>query len=192
MSSRQRLQRVFFALWPDEAFCTRLHIAAVPLLERLEGRRSAAVDWHVTVCFIGSVNEAVLATLQTGAGALEPCGFALQFDRLEYWKEARVVAITATAVPPAALELAQALRSLMRSVGLTPDERPLRPHLTLMRGVAPRVWSVVHAGRDQRLNDGLDFNARAFYLACSEPNAHSPERVQYSRLASWPLTPLAV
>ncbi len=123
--------------------------------------------------------------------------FALQFDRLEYWREARVVAATAREVPASAVELALALRSLARSIGLEPDDRPLRPHLTLMRGVNPLAWQM--AGRMARIRAGLRADLAScpseLHLAESRASERSAvgrhrsaaRRVQYVSLASWPL-----
>ncbi len=202
-AERVRLRRVFFALWPDEQFCVRLSAAAAQL-GRLEGRRAVPEDWHVTVCFIGSVNEAELAALQSGAAAVSARGCALQFDTLEYWQRARIVAATASQIPAAAVELAQALRALARSLGLTPDDKPLRPHLTLMRGVSPRAWQALGETRSQSLGARLDLISSAFYLAESRASARADSGAgggeqsgrcappkdavrggSYSRLASW-------
>jgi nicotinamide-nucleotide amidase len=209
-ADRARLRRVFFALWPDEQFGARLSAVAAELLGRLEGRHALPADWHVTVCFVGSVNEAALTALQAGAAAVTARSCALQFDGLEYWQQARVVAATASQVPAAAVELAQALRALARSLGLAPDEKPLRPHLTLMRGVSPRAWHALYDARSRSLGAQLDLISTAFYLAESrasagtesgagdagggrgrsgrrEPPKDAVRGASYSRLASWPL-----
>jgi RNA 2',3'-cyclic 3'-phosphodiesterase len=194
---RVRLHRVFFALWPGAPFRDALGAVATRLLERVEGRRLGIDDWHVTVCFIGAVNEGVLAALQASAAAVAPEPFTLRFDRIEYWPEARVVAATASQVPTAAVELSSVLRELARSLGLAPDEKPLRPHLTLMRGVNPLAWQMNRDAPGARLEPELVFMPYALHLAESRPAAHrsgasnalhvAAGAPSYARLASWPL-----
>jgi len=194
---RVRLHRVFFALWPGIQFLHDLGATSTRLLERIEGRRLTPDDWHVTVCFIGSVSDAVLAALQASAAAVASAPFPLRFDRIEYWPEARVVAATAREVPAPALKLASGLRELTRSLGLAPDEKPLRPHLTLMRGVNPLAWRMNQDSRGASLEPELVFVPDTLYLAESRPApdrsgaAGAPEAIvrapSYLRLASWPL-----
>jgi len=194
---RVRLHRVFFALWPAAQFRHELEAVAGRLLERVEGRRLAIDDWHVTVCFIGAVNEVTLAALQASAAAVASEPFTLRFDRIEYWSEARIVAATASQVPTPAAELSSVLRELARSLGLAPDEKPLRPHLTLMRGVNPLAWRMNRDAPDARLEPELVFVPDALHLAESRPAAPrssaggalhvAAEAPSYARLASWPL-----
>jgi 2'-5' RNA ligase len=193
-TERSARRRVFFALWPDDEFSARLASASEPLLSGLEGRPLDAADWHVTVCFIGSVDETVLITLQERAAALSAPSFALRFDRIEYWPEARVVAATADHVPAAALDLARALRELARPIGLFPDDKPLRPHLTLMRGVQPLAWRAAQQSRAQALKLELAFAPCELHLAESRPSdgramdeAGVPAARKYASLARWPL-----
>src|SRR6202034_4414710 len=49
------LRRLFFALWPEVGWCSRLMQAAAPALAAAGGRALALADWHVTLCFLGAV-----------------------------------------------------------------------------------------------------------------------------------------
>src|SRR5262249_6920388 len=133
--------------------------------------------------------------LQELAGALAASAFALQFDRVEYWPEARVVAATADQVPAAALDLARSLRELARSIGLFPDDKPLRPHLTLMRGVHPLSWRAAQQARAAALMLELAFAPHELHLAESRASggrasdeAKVPAAHKYVSLARWPLS----
>jgi 2'-5' RNA ligase len=181
-------RRVFFALWSTERLRQRLIAAVAPLLAGVPGRPVAPADWHVTLCFLGAVDELVLGSLQAGAGQIDAGVFALQFDGIEYWQRARVITITAAVVPQPAQDLAAALRDLARSAALTPEERPLRPHVTLMRGVSARAWRDFCAGADQPGHTfaagwaasgqggptDLTLEARELHLAESREPANAP------------------
>lgn len=164
-------------------------------MDGIEGRRLGRDDWHVTMCFIGGVSEALLAALQASTAAVAAAAFTLRFHRIEYWAEARVVAATAREVPAAALELSSALRGMARSLGLSPDEKPLRPHVTLMRGVNPLAWQMSQNEACSWLDPELKLTPDALYLAESRPTApradlaSTPEAtvLSYARLTSWPL-----
>jgi RNA 2',3'-cyclic 3'-phosphodiesterase len=204
-------RRLFFALWPDDAWSARLIEAAAPVLDGAGGRALARVDLHLTLCFLGAVDEAQRAALCVRAGQIEAASFELDFERLELWRQAGIVAATVARVPAAAVELAQRLATAARAVGLTPDPKPWRPHLTLMRGLtaqrlaarasagqlAADAWPALHL----RLpvvrfylaeSQGLGAPARvapAPAPAAAEPAAVAAEVRRYARLASWPLRP---
>ncbi len=190
-------RRLFFALWPDAPWCSRLIAAAAPLLDAAGGRALAQVDLHVTLCFLGAVDAARSAALGVRAGQIEAAAFELEFDRLEFWREAGIVAATVARVPPPAMALAQALAAAARQVGLAPDPKPWRPHLTLMRGLTAQRLAAQPL--PVRGTDGawpvlrLRLPVARFYLAESqglgaqaEAGAEVP---RYALLRSWPLRP---
>ena len=182
------MQRLFFALWPDSLWSERLLSAAKPLLGGAMGKVQASVDLHVTLSFLGAVEAEQVARLRECAGAIEASAFELLFDAFEYWPQARVLAATCAAVPPAAGELARLLHAAALGLGLRPDLKPWRPHLTLLRARAADD-ARIEAVRWPSL--ALRFEARQFYLAQShELVAHTGAPVQmqrYSRLGGWPL-----
>lgn len=151
------------------------------------GRTPVAADLHVTLCFLGAVEEAVVAELSRRAAAISAVAFELEFDALAYWKRARVLAAVCCRVPAEGLALAGALRSSAESLGLTPDERGWRPHVTLRRGLAAGAAPMTPLVPSTPLR----LPARSFYLAQSqelEPTtARAATRARYRRLAAWPL-----
>jgi RNA 2',3'-cyclic 3'-phosphodiesterase len=154
------------------------------------GRALAPVDWHVTLCFLGAVGEAQRTALAGRAGQIEAAAFELQFDGLELWRGARILAATVSRVPPAGLALAQALATAAQEVGLAPALKAWRPHLTLVRGATAQPLPAELAGV-ARL--GLQLRATRFYLAESQglgaQVCGASEARRYATLASWPLRP---
>ena len=171
--------------------------AAAPLLRGAGGRALAPVDLHVTLCFLGAVGEAQLAALRERAGRVTVRAFELEFEGLACWRGARILAATVARVPPAALELVQALVGAAQEVGLAQEPRPWRPHLTLLRGVtAPQL----PAGADREAWPALHLTLRAtrFYLAesqgfgaqaCDAAEAVRAEARRYRLLDCWALRP---
>jgi RNA 2',3'-cyclic 3'-phosphodiesterase len=156
------------------------------------GRALARVDLHVTLCFLGAVGEAQLAALCERAGQTQAPSFELLFDRLEFWREARILAATAGRIPPAGVALVETLATAARELGLAPDARAWRPHLTLVRGAtAARLPAEVDAAASPALQ--LPLPVTRFYLAQSQELGRKPdgpvEPCRYSTLASWPLHP---
>ncbi|HEX4025905.1 MAG TPA: RNA 2',3'-cyclic phosphodiesterase [Steroidobacteraceae bacterium] len=198
-------RRLFFAAWATESFGRQLHASVAAMLGAVPGRPVAPADWHVTLCFLGAVEQTVLGALQAGAGQIQARAFELRFEQIEYWRQARVISVTAATVPESARALAGALRALARSLALASEERPLRAHVTLMRGVIPAVWEEFRAGPGrlpQRVD--LTLEAHEFHLAESlevpqaagtpsapprgplASGAPAPAR-RYASLSRWPL-----
>ncbi len=186
MPTAARGPRLFFALWLDAIEGKVLCDGAASWAQG-EGRAALPVDLHLTLCFLGSPEPHLVQALCEQAGRLEARPFALELTRLEYWQGARVVVATPTDPSAGAVSLAAALRASARSLGLSPDEQPFSPHVTLRRGVPDRPALAAPLP----LPNPLRLDARCFHLAQSqelprEAAAGLPV-ARYRRLASWPL-----
>jgi 2'-5' RNA ligase len=60
--------RVFFALWPDPAVRARLHAESLRLSRLLGGKPSQPDSLHLTLVFVGEVENARLADLAGRGG----------------------------------------------------------------------------------------------------------------------------
>jgi len=179
------VRRLFFALWPEQAFIARLRASAQ--LPGLSGGRAVAeLDLHVTLCFLGAVEESCLPALCERVAGLQLPPFELEFETIEHWSRSRVLVASSATVPEAGLALAGALHAQARAVGLRTDERPLRSHVTLLRGLAAGS-----AAAPVPLSPPLRLAASKFYLAQSQQleaaSASSLAPRRYVQLAAWPL-----
>jgi RNA 2',3'-cyclic 3'-phosphodiesterase len=192
------VRRLFFALWPDGLWSSRLIEAAAPLLSKVGGRALASVDLHVTLCFLGAVDAVQFAALCERAGQIEAASFELAFERLEWWRAARIVAASVACVPPAGVALAAALAQAAQQVGLAPELKSWRPHITLARGASmPQLSAELSAElAAERAGDAwpalqLTLPVTRFYLAQSQGLGAQvcgrAEAPRYATLASWPL-----
>jgi RNA 2',3'-cyclic 3'-phosphodiesterase len=161
---------------------------------KVGGRALASVDLHVTLCFLGAVGEAQFAALCERAGQIEAASFELAFERLEWWREAQIVAASVACVPPAGVALAAAVATAAQQVGLAPDLRSWRPHVTLLRGASmPRLPAELagDAWPALQLTLPVTLPVTRFYLAQSQGLGAQvcvrAEAPRYATLASWPL-----
>lgn len=132
--------RSFFALVPDEA-------GIAFLLERMGlfrsrgwekfGRFVAPGDIHLTLRFLGEIDEPTSLQLQAGAAevARQTAPFTYTIERsVLFPRVSRARIIAAKVQPNEALQgLARALEQVCVKAGLPPEERLFRPHLTLAR-----------------------------------------------------------
>jgi RNA 2',3'-cyclic 3'-phosphodiesterase len=178
--AREPHRRLFFALWPQDAFQVTLADATRSAVVGWGGRAVPPENFHITLAFLGSVPQRRLAEVVAIAGQvadeIDRPPLQLAFDGIEYWKKAQVVCATASATPPAAIELADALKSQLTAAGFAPDLKPFRAHVTLARKV-PR-------GSHEGTMRTVLWRFTEFALVDSRTG---PEGALYSVLNSWPL-----
>ena len=112
------------------------------------GRPVPAANLHVTLAFLGSVPErrrqelaeVVRRVAQTASSALAAAGspggtLELVFEHLEYWRAAHVLCASPAEPPAPVAALARGLQDGLVASGFTPDLKPFRPHVTVVRKV---------------------------------------------------------
>jgi 2'-5' RNA ligase len=125
--------RAFVAAWPDEK--SRDHLAALELGRAKNLRLVGPTRWHVTLRFLGAVDDDVLAPLAEAlqaAAAAFPGPVECRLGPVTGW----FTGVRVLQLPAAGLdELAEAVRSAMRPFEGGPglDEPPFNGHLTLAR-----------------------------------------------------------
>lgn len=165
------MSRLFFALWPDDNIRQALqHIStALPLSSR---QRTPAELWHITLVFIGNVDEVLVPKI---IETIVPEEITLVFDQLEYWRRAGVLCLTCSQPALAASNLVTQLSTPLLDLGLKLDTRPYCPHLTLARHVRELPTAVFQP---------LIWSAKQFALVES---VSSPSGVVYRPLQFWQL-----
>ena len=126
-------KRLFFALWPDNRQRDRLRDVINSVAKTVEGRAVDRRSWHVTLPFIGEFEESRIPELLEFARDIEVEPFRLVFDRLEFWARPKVACLVAATVPTELENLVASLNSILQEVGMTPEDRTYRPHITVVR-----------------------------------------------------------
>ena len=63
--------------------------------------------------------------------------FRLSFDRLEFWPRPKVASLCAATVPPELQALVDSLNTVLVDLGIEPEDRTYRPHITVARNARP-------------------------------------------------------
>ncbi|MFQ5661191.1 MAG: RNA 2',3'-cyclic phosphodiesterase [Gammaproteobacteria bacterium] len=172
------MSRYFFALWPDDK--TRDQLAAIG--ERLPeniGRRVPKQKLHITLSFLGDLDDHHVAGLKTAVTGIRGLGFSLRLDRIGWWKRPKIIWLAPQHIPIAMLQLVGEVNTLVQASGIPLEERPYRPHLTLVRKASkpPRPFKM----------DPNYWNISDFCLVKSDTLSQGAE---YTVLQSWPLSPV--
>lgn len=171
------MQRVFFALLPDEDVARQFDEAGILAHGVLGGRRMRRDTLHLTLAFIGDVAPGRLETLRHIAGDIGLPAFDLVFDRLQCLPRKNICWAAAGTVSPVLHVLAAALGVRLRAADFRTEARPFAAHVTLLR----------HARCDRDPPSGdlhIVWPVRDYVLVESELR---PEGARYRILQHWPL-----
>lgn len=130
-------RRLFFALWPDNRQRDRLRDVVNSVAKTVEGKIVDRRDWHVTLAFVGAFPENRVPYLLERAAEIDVEPFRLIFDRLEFWPRPKVASLCAATVSPDLQALVDSLNNVLLDLGLTPEDRTYRPHITIARNARP-------------------------------------------------------
>jgi 2'-5' RNA ligase len=176
-----RRLRLFFALWPSDRQRAALAAAAESVTVQVEGQPVPPGNYHVTLAFLGSVPGSSLAHLIAVGGQGPWPSVPVKFDRVAYWSEPRVVVGLSAEVPAAGLDVVDRLWRALEPLGIEREQRPWRPHLTLVRRVRRTPPENLALAAVESSPDGP-----AWRLALVESTAHS-DGSRYRAIAEWPL-----
>lgn len=125
--------KLFIALWPDEL--ARAALAAdLPALARAAGGRpTAPANLHLTVAFIGQVDDRRFDDIAGLLAATRPAPFTVGLDRLDAFVSQRVLFRAPSRCPAELLDAQQELVAKLAVAAIPVDRRRFRPHVTLAR-----------------------------------------------------------
>jgi len=130
-------KRVFFALWPDNRQRDRLRDVINSVAKTVEGTAVDRRNWHITLAFIGTFPEDRVPYLLERAEQITVEPFRLSFDRLEFWPRPKVASLCAAMVPPELQALVDSMNAVLVDLGIEPEDRTYRPHITVARNARP-------------------------------------------------------
>jgi len=125
--------RLFFALWPDDAVCARLAHWSRELHAACGGRPTRSENLHVTLAFLGNVEDARVEEVERAAEAVAPRRCSLILDQPGYWKHNRIAWAGASTVPAELETLVRELRAALANSRIHFDAKSFASHVTLLR-----------------------------------------------------------
>lgn len=174
--TKKSSQRVFFALWPDEATRTAIDNFTRDAVAQCGGRPIPPENFHMTLRFIGQADAGALARMRRAAGRVRTEPLRFKLDQLGYWPEPAVFWLGCRKAPDPLLRLVVNLNTELGSEGFLVETRPFKPHVTLARNAR-------HAP-DIELMEPVEWSSERFALVASRT---LPEGAEYTTLEEWPL-----
>jgi 2'-5' RNA ligase len=166
--------RLFFALWPDSEVRARLARWSRELQAVCGGRPTRPGNLHLTLAFLGSVEDARAVEVEKAAGVVPPRAASLVLDTPGYWKHNRIAWAGASKVPGELEAMAAELRGALKRSRVDFDSKAFVSHVTLLRDAqAPGAMPVL---------EPISWNVEGFALLRSQPR---PGGVRYEVVRSW-------
>lgn len=173
----QSAQRLFFALWPDSLLSKALYDLGQRMREDAGGRVVPANRIHLTLVFLGDVPAARTDALYAVGDALQTGQFELELTRTGVWKRSAVGWIAPEMLPAALEQLVASLRRHLEDAGFCVEQRPFKPHVTVLR----KVRRELKAGQ---VDVSYRWMVDSFSLVRSQTFQTGPV---YTSLRTWPL-----
>lgn len=168
--------RLFYALWPEPDTQRHWLQACAPALSALGGQLLPAANLHLTLKFLGETRADRVPALIRLGDDVAAAAVSLRFDRIECWGRGDLACLRAE---PSAelLRLVGHLDHGLQVLGLAPDTRRFKTHVTLARRLQ-------HAVPSLPLWPPLDWRATMLALVSSRLAAEGPS---YHAVARWSL-----
>ena len=133
------MARLFFAVWPEPAAARELARVAESLAEIAGGKPVPAEKIHLTLAFLGSLDEEETGSAVAAAARVKGAPISMSLDSVGSFRRARV-GWAAPSQPNEELAALQgALAAGLRSRGFGLEDRAFTPHATLVRKIARAI-----------------------------------------------------
>lgn len=125
--------RLFIAINFDEE--TKKNILSVQghLKEKGRGRFTSPQNLHLTLAFLGDVDEGDVPKVMAAMDEVNVPALGLSFDRIGCFRRDEELWWIGLKETPELMRLQRDLIASLRAAGLRPDVKPFRPHITLAR-----------------------------------------------------------
>lgn len=139
------------------------------------GRRMKPDTLHMSLVFLGDTPAERLDELRELAARLEGRVFSVNFKQAACWRHNKVGFLSPEDTPPVLAQLVYGLEEGLEAAGFHFDQRPYKPHVTLLRNT--RCTTQVGF-------DPIAWHPEEFVLVASDLTEHGPV---YQLLGRWKL-----
>ncbi|MFW2440537.1 MAG: RNA 2',3'-cyclic phosphodiesterase [Arenicellales bacterium] len=138
-------RRLFLACWPDQSLQELLYDLAERLQLKHGGRRTKKENIHLTLVFLGQVQQQKEQQLRQRLRLLDIKQFDLELDQAGSFTHCRINWIGPSSVPQGLKELHSVLKRISHETGFHTDDRCYRPHISLLRDTRSEIGQAINA-----------------------------------------------
>ncbi len=126
-------RRLFFALWPNDQIRHSIVEQFKRLPTPLKGRVIQPHNLHITLHFVGSVNEDIQACMQTAAAKVAAERFTCKLDYFGHFSRSKTLWLGSQNTPVELTDLHHKLGAALADCGYSAEKRLFKPHISLIR-----------------------------------------------------------
>ncbi len=130
--TEQGAQRLFFALWPPSTVRAELEQVGRVVAGKKD-RAVAGANLHLTLAFLGSVDQASRQCMERAADTVRGEPFTLEFSQVGHWPRPQILWFGPKETPPQLEQLVKDLVSVLQQCGYQAEQRRYQAHVTLAR-----------------------------------------------------------
>ena len=123
--------RLFLGIAPEDLQRQKLHDLQRDLADL--GREVRPANLHMTLFFLGTVEEASAADFVRAIDSQVWPKFEVTLDQLTLWHKPKILCLAGTADDPQLQSVVASIRAIAAAVGLAKPHHSFTPHITLMR-----------------------------------------------------------
>lgn len=127
----------------------------------------------MTLLFLGNIDTDKEERFKQALATVQVSGMSLCFDRLSFWKKPGILCLTTSNTYPEVETLVGMLSKLAGELGIQTDERPFKPHVTLVKKatkLTPLEFDPIH------------WHSSTF---CLVESVNCPNGVEYRIVQEW-------
>ncbi len=166
--------RLFISINFDEETKTKILKVQRRLKEKGRGRFASPDNLHLTLAFLGDVDDAAVPELRAILGSIVFPELSLCFDRTGCFRRDSELWWIGLAEDPALMRLQKELVSKLADAGFRPDAKRFRPHITLARDMY-----IGRTAADELLPES--FYAVADHISLMQSN-YPAKKIEYTEL----------
>ena len=144
--------RFFFAIWPEAGAARELATVGEALAGLAGGKPMPVEKIHITLAFLGSLDEERAGNAAAAAGGIKGSPIRLSIDTVGSFRRAKVGWAAPSTAVPALTRLQANLAAALADRGFELEEREFNPHATLVRKIAKPVDRAAAAPVEWRSN----------------------------------------
>ena len=169
-----RPHRLFLAAWPNAEVRARLAQLVEQCAACGQGRAIPAENLHLTLAFLGDQPEERIAEVIALAETVEPAPVQMLLDRFGHFMGPQILWVGPSITPVPLQAFQSLLTRRFAEQGVASDQRPYRPHVSLLRKVPELI--------DLPIVEPMDWTLDRWALLESPRTAGG---AQYEVLAEW-------
>lgn len=171
-------ERLFLALWPDQAVCDALHRLACALHQQFGGKPVPQANLHLTLAFLGAVSTETRRQLEHSVCVNDIPAFALTLDALGFLLRPQVVWVGCRETPEGLVAMVSRIRETLQAFPVAHETRPYLTHITLLK----KVKTAASFPQFEPIN----WTVRRIVLVKSQT---LPGGAEYESMKEWALAP---